>query len=82
MGFAEDYFQTKCYLLQFTYRCLQEEINCCIRMHTESSYLELIDIWCIATEDMYAILLKAYCISALLEKVVFADMQKFGLLPS
>jgi hypothetical protein len=51
-------------------------------MHTESSYLELIDIWCIATEDMYAILLKAYCTSALLEKVVFADMQKFGLLPS
>ncbi|KAE7997377.1 hypothetical protein FH972_002018 [Carpinus fangiana] len=48
----------------------------------ESAYLELIKSWCIPTEDTYALLLKAYCTSALLEKAVFAEMLKFGLPPS
>jgi hypothetical protein len=37
-----------------------------------SAYLELIESWCIPTEDTYALLLKAYYTSTLLEKAVFA----------
>lgn len=50
----------------------------------ESTYLELLESHCIPTEDTYALLLKAYCKSGLLEKAeaVFAEMRKYGLSPS
>ena len=78
MGFAQELLQTRCYL-QFGYRRLRAEIT-----DAESAYLELIENQCIPTEDTYALLLKAYCKSGLLEKAkaVFAEMPKFGLPPS
>lgn len=50
----------------------------------EFTYLELLDSRCIPTEDTYALLLKAYCMSGLLEKAeaVFCEMRKYGLPPS
>lgn len=50
----------------------------------EFTYLELLDSRCIPTEDTYALLLKAYCMSGLLEKAeaVFREMRKYGLPPS
>ncbi|KAK2987232.1 hypothetical protein RJ640_000523, partial [Escallonia rubra] len=49
----------------------------------ESTYLELLDARCIATEDTYALLIKAYCTSGLIEKAeaVFTEMRKIGLPP-
>jgi pentatricopeptide repeat protein len=57
--------------------------NHCIK-DAESAYLELLENRCIPTKDTYALLLKAYCKSGLLEKakVVCAEMQKIGLPPS
>ncbi|CAB4276749.1 unnamed protein product [Prunus armeniaca] len=47
----------------------------------ESTYLELLEARCIPTEDTYALLLKAYCKSGLLDKAeaVFGEMRKEGL---
>ncbi|KAG4918662.1 hypothetical protein JHK85_056943 [Glycine max] len=47
----------------------------------ESTYLQLLEARCIPTEDTYALLIKAYCISGLLEKAeaVFAEMRNYGL---
>ncbi|KAI8564103.1 hypothetical protein RHMOL_Rhmol03G0156400 [Rhododendron molle] len=46
----------------------------------ESTYLNLLQGRCIPTEDTYALLVKAYCISGLLAKAeaVFAEMRKNG----
>lgn len=50
----------------------------------ESTYLELLEARCVPTEDTYALLLRAYCNSRLLEKAeaIFAEMRKNGLPPS
>lgn len=47
----------------------------------ELIYLQLLESHCVPTEDTYAILLKAYCASGLLEKAeaVFSEMQKNGI---
>ncbi|KAF5944907.1 hypothetical protein HYC85_018984 [Camellia sinensis] len=46
----------------------------------ESTYLDLLEGQCIPTEDTYALLVKAYCVSGLLEKAeaIFAQMRKNG----
>ena len=50
----------------------------------ESTYLNLIEAHCIPTEDTYALLMKAYCMSGLFEKAeaVFAEMRNYGIPPS
>lgn len=47
----------------------------------ESTYLQLLEAHCIPTEDTYALLIKAYCLSGLLGKAeaVFAEMRNYGL---
>lgn len=53
-------------------------------MEAESLYLELLEARCVPTEDTYALLIKAYCKSGLLEKAeaVSYEMRKHGLPPS
>lgn len=50
----------------------------------ESTYLNLLQGRCIPTEDTYALLVKAYCISGLLAKAeaVIDEMRKNGHPPS
>ncbi|MQM15764.1 hypothetical protein Taro_048715, partial [Colocasia esculenta] len=50
----------------------------------ESLYLRLLGSQCIPTEDTYALLLRTYCTSGLLDKAeaVFTEMQKSGITPS
>jgi len=50
----------------------------------ESTYLQLLETRCIPTEDTYALLIKAFCLSGLLEKAeaVFAETRSYGLPPS
>lgn len=50
----------------------------------EEVYLRLLEARCIPTEDTYALLLRAYCISGLLSKAdaVLAEMGKNGIPPS
>lgn len=49
----------------------------------ESIYLQLMDGRIVPNEDTYALLLRAYCSSGLLDKAeaVFSEMQKYGLPP-
>ncbi|KAI3839831.1 hypothetical protein MKW98_010136 [Papaver atlanticum] len=49
----------------------------------ESIYLQLMDARIVPNEDTYALLLRAYCSSGLLDKAeaVFSEMQKYGLPP-
>lgn len=55
-----------------------------LHKNAESSYFELLEARCVPTEDTYALLLKTYCLSGLLEKAeaVFAEMRKYSLPPS
>ncbi|KAK1281998.1 Pentatricopeptide repeat-containing protein [Acorus calamus] len=47
----------------------------------ESLYLKLVEARCIPTEDTYALLIRAFCTSGLIEKAgaVFAEMRKYGI---
>ncbi|RWV89466.1 hypothetical protein GW17_00048380 [Ensete ventricosum] len=49
----------------------------------ESVYLQLLEAQCVATEDTYALLLRAYCTCGLLEKceAVLTEMRRNGTPP-
>lgn len=55
-----------------------------LHKEAESAYLELLEARCIPTEDTYALLIKAYCKSGLLDRAeaIFGEMRKYGLPPS
>lgn len=50
----------------------------------ESIYLKLLEAHCVPTDDTYALLISAYCMSGLLDKAeaVFAEMRRSGIPPS
>lgn len=52
--------------------------------NAESIYLKLLEDRCVPTDDTYALLISAYCMSGLLHKAeaVFAEMRRSGVPPS